>query len=422
MLTHSLPFSPQNDQEAFAQLPAHPGIFLLRAADSAAEPYLNKSADLRRRITRLLGPPDPQSKRLNLRHQVAEIQFTRTASEFENMLLLYRALRQYFPGTYHKRMRLTSPAMVRLNYDNEFPRAYVTRKLGRASGKSIYYGPFRSKAVAEKYLTQALDLFHSRRCTPDLKPDPAFPGCVYSEMKMCLAPCFKGCTAEEYSAEVKRVEAFLDSCGESLIHELAAERERASSDLEFERAAALHARIEKVKGVIRGCDEIVRRIDHLDAVIMQRSLEPESVRMFRCYRGQLCGPVDFHAGQMLLSNESSGDTSLFAQPFIADPVPENPSATPKAPSIEIRLREAVAQLLPQEAGNAIISEQLALFKRWYYRSSRAGELFIADKNDELPWRKMVRGVSRVLAGEKTKIPPATEIMPDIMQDKDKSDL
>jgi len=45
----------------------------------------------------------------------------------------------------------------------------------------------------------------------DLHPDPSFPGCIYSEMKMCLAPCFKGCTDEEYYAEVNRVQAYFDS-------------------------------------------------------------------------------------------------------------------------------------------------------------------------------------------------------------------
>ena len=59
-----------------------------------------------------------------------------------------------------------------------------------------------------------------RRCVDDLHPDPAFPGCIYSEMKMCLAPCFKGCTDEDYRAEVARVQAFFDSGGDSLVREI----------------------------------------------------------------------------------------------------------------------------------------------------------------------------------------------------------
>src|ERR1700680_3247514 len=91
-------------------------------------------------------------------------------------------------------------------------------------------------------MNDALDFFNMRRCVDDLHPDPRFPGCIYSEMNMCLAPCFRGCTDDEYRAEVVRVEDFLDSRGESLKRQMAAERDDASAKMEFETAAAIHAR------------------------------------------------------------------------------------------------------------------------------------------------------------------------------------
>ena len=100
---------------------------------------------------------------------------------------------------------------------------------------------------------------------------PAFPGCVYSEMKMCLAPCFKGCTDGEYHAEVARVQAFFDTAGESLSREFAEQRDHASAELAFEDAAALHAKIEKLKPLLAQLPEIVRRIDRLNALIVQPS-------------------------------------------------------------------------------------------------------------------------------------------------------
>ncbi len=45
-------------------------------------------------------------------------------------------------------------------------------------------------------------------------------------------------------------------------------------------------------------------------------------------------------------------------------------------------------------------EHLALLKRWYYRSSRTGEIFFSDARSELPMRRVVRGISRVFRGEK----------------------
>ena len=145
-----------------------------------------------------------------------EIEFTLTGSDFESQLLLYKLLREYFPKTYAARLRLRPAALVRLHLENEYPRASVTTRLGRSTGKDAFYGPFSSRAAAEKFASDALDFFKMRRCVDDLHPDPSFPGCVYSEMKMCLAPCYKGCGDAEYHAEVSRVQAFFDTAGQSL--------------------------------------------------------------------------------------------------------------------------------------------------------------------------------------------------------------
>jgi excinuclease ABC subunit C len=405
VLKHAIPFEPANDEAAFAQIPADKGVFLLRGKDTASEPYVSKSADMKRRVKRLLAPPESQSKRLNLRDQCVSIEFTAAGSNFENTLLLYRVLRKQFPASYEKRLRLAMAPLVRFNWENAYPRAYVTKKLGKieiAERASTYYGPFRSRAAADKYLNDVLDLFKSRRCTFELQPDPAFPGCIYSEMKMCLAPCFKGCTDEAYFAETQRVEAFIGSRGESLIREIAAEREAASADLEFEKAAALHSKVEKIKDVAHEADEIVRRVDQLDAVIVQPALEEERVALFGYHRGMITGPAEFSVLGMALANPGSGQSSLHTQPMMFEPVPldTSTSAEPPAPTSkpETRLREAVERL-KTDAKHSVTEqmENLALLKRWYYRGSRVGEIFFCQKG-EWPWRRMLNGVSRVYVG------------------------
>jgi excinuclease UvrABC nuclease subunit len=217
LLAHSIPFSTDHPADFFAQFPAAPAVFALRGVDKSGEPYVSKTTNLRKRLQRLLAPPESQSKRLNLRERTVTIEYSLTGSDFESVLLLYQTLRQEFPETYQKRLRLRPAPVVRFNLENEYPRAYVTTRIGKLSGRSLYYGPFRSRAVADKFLNDSLDLFKMRRCTFDLNPDPSFPGCVYSEMKMCLAPCFKGCTDEAYAAEVARVQEYFDSGGQSLL-------------------------------------------------------------------------------------------------------------------------------------------------------------------------------------------------------------
>jgi len=362
------------------------------------EPYVSKTANLRRRMQRLLGPPVENSRRLNLRDRVREIAFTPTGSDFESQLLLYRLLRENFPKTYAARLRLRPAPLVKLHLENEYPRASVTTRLGKTSPQvsNLYYGPFQSRIAAEKFASDVLDFFKMRRCVDDLNPDPAFPGCVYSEMKMCLAPCFKGCTDDEYRAEVSRVQAFFDTAGESLARELAEQRERASAETAFEEAAAIHIRIEKLKPVLAQIPEIVRRIDQLDAIVIQPSAEPGTVSLFRVRSAQVIGPSRFRIDRNYEASES--------------PNLQTQSARPQ--SMESRVEEAIQAFdLSPDASAAAHVEHLAILKRWYYRSHRVGEIFFADEKGAWPLRRIVRGIGRVYKGEEAQTPtplPPTE--------------
>ena len=384
MLAHQLEFAPEHDSELFSAVPPAPAVFLLRNADPNSEPYLSKTANLRRRLQRLLGPTDDRTRRLNLRERVRRIEYSLTGSDFESAFLLYKLLRVNFPKTYARRLRLRFAPLVKLHLDNEYPRASITTRLGRLNGRSLYYGPFLSRLAAEKFANDSLDFFKMRRCVEDLHPDPAFPGCIYSEMKMCLAPCFKGCTDEDYRAEVGRVQNYFDSGGHSLERELSAQREQASANLDFENAAAIHARLEKLAPVLAQLPEIVHRIDKLSGLMIQPSSVPDSVTLFRIDSGSLSDPTTF-------------------------PIP--PSDHAKSQSMEARVQEALDKIPPANPGASLeLMEHLAILKRWNYRSSRVGEIFFADEKQGLPMRRIVRGISRVYRGEAPDAPAGLEII------------
>ena len=374
MLTERLEFGPERDAEVFSAVPAAPAVFLLRGADTQAEPYVTKTANLRRRLQRLLGPVEERTKKLNLRDRVRMIEYTPTGSDFESGFLLYSALRKAFPKSYAARMRFRFAPLVKLHLENEYPRASITTRLGRIGGRSLYYGPFLSRVAAEKFMNDSLDFFKMRRCVDDLHPDPKFPGCIYSEMKMCLAPCFKGCSDEEYAREVSRVQAYFDSGGESLSRELSAEREAASGKLAFEDAAAIHARVEKLKPILSQLPEIVQRLDRLSALMIQPSHIVGSVAFFRIDSATILGPIPF-------------------------PIQSPEHA--KSHSMESRVQAALNSFPALQPMRSLETmEHLALLKRWYYRGTRVGEIFFADGKGELPMRRIVRGISRVFRGEK----------------------
>src|ERR1700761_6164243 len=135
---HRIEFSPQESDALLRAVPAAPGVLALRGADPAAEPYLTRTTDLRRRARRLLAPPEAVnedgtpilSRRLNLRDRVRFIEFTRTGSDFESSLVLYQAARAAFGAEEaRRRLRLHTPTFLRVAMENAYPRVYVTNRL-----------------------------------------------------------------------------------------------------------------------------------------------------------------------------------------------------------------------------------------------------------------------------------------------------
>lgn len=446
MLAQSIAFDYRDPAPALGGLPYKAGVFALFAADPKAEPYLSRTTDLRRRISRFLDARPDQTRRLKLAEKVVRIEFTATGSDFESALVLYTASFEAFGERARKRLRLAPASFIRFAGQNPYPRAYVTTKLARGSADHLY-GPFPSRVAAEKYLDEALNLFLLRRCTFELHPDPAFPGCVYSEMKMCLAPCYKGCTDERYTKEAAQVQAFFATRGADLLEALAQARDAASTAMEFETAAAIHARVKKVEGVAALAAEVIRPLSQLRATLVMPSAEPFHVALFSLEGGSISGPALYSVAGIRHPNEHSGSSSLFAHPLALQPVPlveavppgerkeapeeHSPGSAEHAPAastlpfvggverasvalnrgdaaesrglLESRLEQAFAKLeavTPLAPTQQTISDQLCIFKRWYYRPAahRIGEIVFHKPASAPPVKPILRAISRVFRG------------------------
>ena len=428
------------------QLPQRPAVFALYGAEAKDEPYIGRTPNLRGRLERLLQPSAKHPRRLQLAGRVRRIAWRLTGSEFESLLAQFSLLEEIYGAKALERMHLRAPAFVRYLGGNPYPRIVVTHRPSQREADWAY-GPFASRAAAERFAEEALKLFLLRRCTFDLEPDPSYPGCVYSEMKMCLAPCYKGCSDERYAEEAAAVESFLATRGESKLVVLRAEREKASADLEFESAAALHAQVQKVESVRALAPELVRPLSRLRAIILQPpaggptvpEAPADEVQVFLFEEGQIRGPVGFSTLGMRIQNEQSGSSSLFAQPMAIEPIPETTwsrdqgagawehgsensasgaaenetrtqaplevgvPAQAKIPRgvLEARMEAVLAELMrTMDQPSAVVRQgHLALLKRWYYRpeARRTGEIFFPDAEERWPIKAMLRGVGRVAA-------------------------
>ena len=374
---HSLAFEPDRVAEVLRTIPTLPGVLALFGPRQEDQPYLTRAAGLRRRITRILAPPDSQSRRLNLRDRVARIEYTVTGSEFESTLTLYHASAAVFGlDEARRRLKLRTPFFLRFTAENAYPRVYSTNRLSKRA-LANFYGPFPSRAAADRYCDAVLDLFKLRRCVEDLAPYPEHPGCVYGEMNKCLAPCNQACTpagAAAYEAEAAAVQAFFETHGESMLAPLIAGRDQASTDLDFERAAELHAQAQKIKAATALADELVQPIPRLRAIIIQRAAQtlPNSnavilseaknprilsespqdfgvdpatpaAAIFLLHSGCLTGPARLSVlGVRAVKEQTSVGSSLFAQPLMLQAIPlEDPATSPISPDSDPASQNAV---------------------------------------------------------------------------------
>ena len=360
--------------DAMAALPNSDAVFLVWAGKRSA--YLAKTSMLRRRLLRILKAAESPRRSLNLRPVVTRVEYWLTASRFESMLLHYALARRHFPDDYERLIKLRMPAYVKLVLANEFPRTQVTSRL--AGGRGLYYGPFRTRAGAELFENQFLDLFQIRRCQENLEPSPQHPGCIYGEMGKCLRPCQQVVSPEEYLSEVKRVEEFLTGDGAGLVSVTSAARERLSEEMNFEEASRQHKRLERIQEVLALRDDLVRDIDRLYGVAVAPSTAADSVLLWFFCQGSWQAPVAFSLASQI--------------------------------SLDARLRDLVARIEPVAAPLAEQQEHLALLARWHYSTWSDGEWIGFQSLEHVPYRKLGRAISRARAtADRRELP---QISPD----------
>jgi excinuclease UvrABC nuclease subunit len=283
----------------------------------------------------------------------------------EASLLLYQITRETFPADYRKRLRLRLPWFVAWAAD-AFPRLEIINRPARRH--SAAYGPFFNRDAAQRYEQGLLGLFQIRRCTETLEPAADHPGCIYGEMNQCLRPCQCAVSADEYAHEARRVDEFLASNGKSASAALATARERAAAELDFEQAAQLHRRIEKVAAASACRDGAIARQDQFNGLALVRGVEDGECRLWPMRQGHWQKPVLFHVSTL----------------------------EPGARSLDQELREILSRELGSaacESGNRV--EHLAVFARWYYSSWRDGHWFPFEKLEDLNYRRLVREISKL---------------------------
>ncbi|MGH9759131.1 MAG: hypothetical protein ACRD4M_15445, partial [Candidatus Acidiferrales bacterium] len=174
---------------------------------------------------------------------------------------------------------------------------------------------------------------------------------------------------------------------------------------DFERAAALHKRIEKAADALRALPDLARRIEDLNLVILTRTAEEKTIAVFPVHSGMLAEPVFLRFAEMSSEPRSVEEILRRAlQPPASAPIEAGNSATAveltsdhdaSHPAIEEnpRARYGLREASPD------LPEHLALLARWFYSKPREGEILFRDA--DWPYRRILRACGRLLASPRS---------------------
>ncbi len=226
-------------------LPARPGVYQMEAADGEVL-YVGKARVLRNRVGTYAAVRRLSVRLRRMIARVRRVEFTVTEHEAEALLLEANRIKRLRPR-YNILLRDDkSYPYIRLRTDHAWPQLLKHR--GRKQRDGRYFGPFASVRAVNVTLDALQRAFPLRTCS-DRELERRDRPCLQYQIRRCTAPCVGKVEAAEYGGFVEQAQRFLGGGGREVQASLRAAMDRASGDLEFERAAVLRDRIRALNAI-----------------------------------------------------------------------------------------------------------------------------------------------------------------------------
>jgi len=324
--------------------PSSPGVYRMTDANGDVL-YVGKAKNIRKRITAYARPTgyDPRIERMIA--ATAALEFVSTATETEALLLEANLIK-----------RLRPRFNVLLRDDKSFPYILITadhwapqilKHRGARTRQGNYYGPFASVWAVNRTITALQRAFLLRSCS-----DPFFESrtrpCLLYQIKRCSGPCTREIDFAEYGKLVREANAFLSGKSQAVKDALAAEMEKASGTLEFERAAIYRDRLAALSAVQSHQGINPRGVEEADVFAVHQAGGFSCVEVFFFRTGQNWGNRAYFpkADRSLAAGEVLGA-------FLAQFYDDKPCPRCIFISHEIEERALLAEALSTKSGHKV---------------------------------------------------------------------
>jgi excinuclease ABC subunit C len=324
--------------------PLGPGVY--RMLDAAGEVlYVGKAKSIKKRIVAYTRPTGHDTRIERVIAATAAVEFVTTATETEALLLEANLIK-----------RLRPRFNVLLRDDKSFPYILITgdhwapqilKHRGARTRPGQYYGPFASVWAVNRTITALQRAFLLRNCSDGFFESRSRP-CLLHQIKRCSAPCTNEIDFAGYAELVREANAFLSGKSQAVRDELAAEMERASAALDFERAAVYRDRLAALSAV-QGTQGInPRSVEEADVFAVHQDGGYNCIEVFFFRTGQNWGNRAYFPRA-----DRSLDPGAVLGAFVAQFYDDKPCPSSILLSHDIPERELLAEALSAKSGRKV---------------------------------------------------------------------
>jgi len=284
-------------ENAVRLAPTSAGVYrMLNAANDVL--YVGKAKNVRKRLTSYARVNAPQPARiLRMIAATANVEIVSTSTETEALLLEANLIKQLRPRF-----------NVQLRDDKSFPYILITgdhwapqilKHRGAQTRPGRYFGPFASAGAVNRTITALQRAFLIRSCTDAFFESRSRP-CLLYQIRRCSGPCTREIDFPGYTELVREATDFLSGRSHVVKQQLAAEMEKAATELEFETAALYRDRLAALSAIQSQQGINPRTVEEADV------FDPSGRRLFLCrgvllpHRAELGQPRLFSARRKIV--------------------------------------------------------------------------------------------------------------------------
>jgi excinuclease ABC subunit C len=223
-------------------IPKLPGVYKMLNSKNEIL-YVGKAKNLTNRLKSYVSEKNHIIRTERMLSQTKKLEITTTSNESEALLLEANLIKKHKPK-YN----------ILLRDDKSFPFIFMGNKdkwpqikkhRGKKNKEGFFFGPFASAGSANWTIKMIQKIFHLRVCD-----DAVFKNrersCILYQIKRCSGPCVGYINETEYKQTVKDAIEFVSGKSRKIQKNLSNQMEKASEELDFEKASILRDRIKSL--------------------------------------------------------------------------------------------------------------------------------------------------------------------------------